>query len=79
MLFNIVQKSLKIIKLFPANHKIKIILSFFFLSIVVIRNSENVRFAQLIRGYKQSFTIIASWCTSDHNRVTNLFDIFTIN
>ena len=46
---------------------------------VVIRNLANVGFPQLIWGYKQTFIVIASSCTIVHNRVTNVFDIFTIN
>ena len=34
----------------------------------VIRNSVNVDFSQLIRGYKQTFTVIASRCTTKHNK-----------
>ena len=26
-------------------------------------------------GYKQTFTVITSQCTTDHNRLTNMFDI----
>ena len=52
-------------------------------AIDVIRNSVNVGFSQLIRGYKQTFTVIASWCTTKHNnKVTYLFvqchDILTV-
>ena len=40
----------------------------------VIQNSVNVGFSQLIWGFKQTFTIIASWCVR-HNRVANVFDV----
>ena len=44
--------------------------------IVLIQNSENVGFSQLIRGYKH--TVIASWCTTFHNRVTEVYDILPL-
>ena len=34
-------------------------------------------FFQLIWGNKQSFTVIASWCTTVHNRMTNIYLPFT--
>ena len=45
----------------------------------VIRNSAEVGFPQLIRQYKQTFTVIVARCPNIHNRVTNVFDNFTIN
>ena len=38
----------------------------------------NVGFPQLIRTYKQTFTVIDSLCTAHHKRVSIVFDIFTI-
>ena len=45
----------------------------------VIGNSVNVGFPQLIWGYKQTITIKASRCITVHDRVTNVFDKFTIS
>ena len=49
------------------------LLFFMFLrnTIDIIWNSVNVGFFQLIRGYKQTYTIIASRCTTKHNKVTH--------
>ena len=51
----------------------------YYTTIDVIRNSANVGFPQLIQWYKQTFTIIASLCITDHERLTNVFDKFTNN
>ena len=49
-----------------------------FCIIDVIRNSAIVGIPQLIPRYKQTFTVIASQCTTVYNRVTNVFDKFTL-
>ena len=36
------------------------------------------KFPQLIRGYKQTVPIIATWCTTIHINL-NMYDIYTIN
>ena len=45
-----------------------------FRAIIVLWNSANMCFSGV-----QTFTAIASQCTTIHNRMTSMFDIFTIN
>jgi hypothetical protein len=35
-----------------------------------------LNFSELILRYKQTFTVIASQCTTDHNRLVNMFPYF---
>ena len=52
------------------------------MKIDVIWNSVIVGFSQLIPGYKQTYTVKASWCTTKHNKVIYQFvqyhDILTV-
>ena len=45
-------------------------------TIVIIWNLANVDFSKLIQVYRQTFTVTASWCTTIHYGMTNMYDIY---